>query len=80
MLIELFSADCIDSTIGWDLFETSVGVANSLSVGSSPTYIFDNVYTGLGGNSPDVVLCTLHSELDGCDSVSVSVEGAAGSC
>jgi len=77
---ETLMNNCINSEIGWGLFETSTGISDSLGVGSSPTYVFDNVYTGLGGSTPSVVLCTLHSELDGCDTVSVSVGQATGSC
>ena len=76
--------DCVNSEIGWDLYEADTALAEERNIGASPTYIFDNIITGssaIMSKGPAGLLCTLHPELTGCDEVdSLEVNQATGSC
>jgi hypothetical protein len=81
---ETLMNECINSEIGWDLYEEDITIAEERLIGSSPTYVYDNVIRAdqlLLMNGPAGLLCTLHEELSGCESVdSLEVAQATGSC
>lgn len=76
--------NCVNSTEGWALFANDTKVASALSIGSSPTYLFDNTLTSqsyVGTYGPAATLCNLHPTLTGCSAVSsVQTASASGSC
>lgn len=81
---ETLMNECINSEIGLDLYEEDIAIAEERGVGASPTYIFDNVITGDSvtlANGPAALLCTLHSDLSGCEDVdTLEVAQSTGSC
>jgi hypothetical protein len=71
---------CANSSKGLDLLDANIAVSNDLEIGSSPTYIFDNVFTN-PGQDPSIVLCTLHPTLTGCENIDkLELATSAGSC
>ncbi|MDD4353425.1 MAG: hypothetical protein PHN56_03125 [Candidatus Nanoarchaeia archaeon] len=72
--------DCVNSSLGLELLDANIALTNELGIGSSPTYIFDNVFTN-PGQDPSTVLCTLHSTLAGCESIDkLELATSTGSC
>jgi hypothetical protein len=72
--------NCANSSQGLELLDANIKVSNDLEIGSSPTYIFDNVFTN-PGQDPSIVLCTLHPTLTGCESIDkIEIATSTGSC
>ena len=72
--------NCANSSLGLDLLKRNIAVPNALSIGASPTYIFDNVYSNPNADSA-TVLCTLHPTLTGCENTStLEIAESTGSC
>ena len=71
---------CVNSSLGLELLDANIAVANNLAIGSSPTYIFDNVFTN-PNQDPSTVICTLHPTLAGCENIdSLELSTSTGSC
>lgn len=72
--------NCANSSLGLELLDANIAVSNDLQIGSSPTYIFDNVFTN-PGQDPSTVLCTLHPTLTGCENIDkLEIATSTGSC
>jgi len=67
--------DCANSSKGLELLDKNIELSNQLSIGASPTYLFDNIYrsdldpTYIIASNPAKAFCSLHPELSGCESV-----------
>jgi hypothetical protein len=71
---------CANSSMGLDLLDANIAMSNELSIGTSPSYVFDNILT-VSGQDPSAVLCTLHPALAGCENVDkLETAISTGSC
>lgn len=72
--------DCLNSDLGIELLNERIALSNELGVGSSPSYLFDNIYFN-PQMDPATALCMLHPELSGCESISsLQIAQSSGSC
>jgi hypothetical protein len=76
---------CVNGTKGKELLSTDIKIAESLSIGGSPTWLANNRYQfgGIDSETVKTNLCKYNSGLSGCDVVLNSSTGglsAAGSC
>jgi len=76
---------CVNGSKGMQLLSDDMGIADSLNIGASPTWLANNRYT-FGGIDADTVktnLCRYNTDLKGCDvKLNASTGGlsASGSC
>jgi|TARA_Y100000310_G_scaffold329278_1_gene398807 hypothetical protein len=72
---------CMSSFEGPDLLTTNVALADSLEIGASPTFLFNNNIIGGGSTAESLKqsICALNPGMTGCDQVLSQNAAAAGS-
>jgi hypothetical protein len=74
---------CAEGTEGISLFTENIALGNELEIGSSPTFLFNNVIQGSGSSAEQLKqsICSMNADMGGCDQVlSQNQAAASGQC
>jgi len=75
---------CFDGTEGKDLFRVDIKIAQSLSIGASPTWLANNKnqFSGITAEAVKTNFCKYNQELEGCENTLTADSGSvpAGAC